>query len=88
MMAKHRLFEAFEFSDEEKEAIGWQESVSPTGIASWQFQALAPVRRTLTENERRRLLEILEMTVQNVRVDAWPMFMGAMLKLGYVLPEG
>lgn len=88
MIGKHKLFTAFEFTDEEKAAIAWQETANPDGSMSWRFSAQVMLKRELSESQRRKLLSILEQTVQNLRVNAWPMFMGVMLKLGYVLPEG
>lgn len=87
LMARGRLLEMMEFSDGEKEAIGWRVTVAADGSESPTFDAEAVVVRDLSGRQVARLRAILVEMAPTFRVQVYKQIESALTKLGWV-PTG
>ena len=85
---EHRrwLLHHFDFTDEDKEAIGYRETPRPDGTWEWQYDPRVVLTRELTERQKAKLLETLKEVMPTLRLKAYAELVTVLAKLGWKPP--
>ena len=87
LVARGKLLDAMEFTDDEREAIGWRLAKTENGDEVPLFRADAVIARNLSEKQVARLRAIVIEMVPTFRVQVHDHVLSALGKLGWAPTE-